>query len=354
MQTEITPAAPPQTHSARGDFVVRRGTFFQVGDYPDKQFALTAAEADVAIAEFTPVPLNIEHIPTIFDGKLGMVQRLWREGKNILAEYAIPRWLHDVTQGEAIKISSEWSRSAKRPQGGALVLNPRVTDAVMQAAFKRFDTPGNTSPKKSSDERLNARPDTRKESEPMSLLTGLKALFQRAGVPISEIDAHLSDPAPAVMDAHPAEPALTEDENARFAMLEAELVRLRTEAQSARQEQETVQQAARFAADTQTIEGWVRGLKMTPAEADAWREIARDKPAAFAAITPVVDARPPLPHFAGATVRASETADADRLESLTRQRMKEKGLDHTAAFNEVCGENRELALSVRMKSQEGN
>ena len=102
----------PAADAARGDFVVRRGTFFQVGDYPDKQFGLTEAEADAAIARFTPVPLNVEHIPTIFDGKLGMVQRLWREGKNILAEYAIPRWLHDVTQGEAIKISSEWSRSA--------------------------------------------------------------------------------------------------------------------------------------------------------------------------------------------------------------------------------------------------
>ena len=31
---------------AADDFVVRRGTFFQIGDYPDKQFALTEAEAD--------------------------------------------------------------------------------------------------------------------------------------------------------------------------------------------------------------------------------------------------------------------------------------------------------------------
>ena len=139
MHNPVTLSAPPQTNAARGDFVVRRGTFFQVGEYPDKQFALTEAEADAAIACFAPVPLNIEHIPTIFDGKLGMVQRLWREGKNILAEYAIPRWLHEVTQGEAIKISSEWGRTTKRPQGGAFVLNPRVTDAVMQAAFKRFD-----------------------------------------------------------------------------------------------------------------------------------------------------------------------------------------------------------------------
>ena len=76
MQDEVTLAAPTQMNAARGDFVVRRGTFFRVGEYPDKQFGLSEAEADAAIAGFAPVPLNIEHIPTIFDGKLGMVRRV--------------------------------------------------------------------------------------------------------------------------------------------------------------------------------------------------------------------------------------------------------------------------------------
>ena len=135
MQDEATLAAPMQPNAARGDFVARQGTFFRVGEYPDKQFGLNEAEADAAIEQFAPVPLNIEHIPTIFDGKLGMVQSLWREGKNILAEYAIPRWLQEVTRGEPIKISSEWNRTNKQAIGGAFVLQPRVADAVMQAAF---------------------------------------------------------------------------------------------------------------------------------------------------------------------------------------------------------------------------
>ena len=66
----------------------------------------------------------------------------------------------------------------KRPQGGAFVLNPRVADAVMQAAFKRFDTPGNTNPERESIER-----GTRKESELMSLLRASKPFFSARAFP---------------------------------------------------------------------------------------------------------------------------------------------------------------------------
>src|SRR5215472_5265752 len=101
---EIVPA------KAEGDFVLRQGKFFQLGEYPDKDFALDEAEADAAIAQFVPAPLNIEHIPSLFDGKLGEIRRLWRQGRDILAEYRIPAWLHAVTGQEPIKVSSEWDR----------------------------------------------------------------------------------------------------------------------------------------------------------------------------------------------------------------------------------------------------
>ena len=410
---------PRRRQTLRGaDFVVRQGTFFQVGDYPDKQFSLTEAEADAAIARFAPVPLNIEHIPTIFDGKLGMVRRLWRDGKNLLAEYAIPRWLHDVTRGEAIKISSEWSRTTKSPQGGAFVLHPRVADAVMLAAFHQTAHTSITAetPAMNAGDKANALPDSaangaafalgpepeepeaqsgcaatanaaqsaaqtqtnmrcEMKGETMSLLSGLKALFQRAGVPASEIDAQLSLPNADASEAgsehgqdapNPAAQAASVGnascqsapnleqarfaEYARFAQLEAELARLREESRQAQE----AQHAARFAQDAQAIETLVRGGQMTPAEADAWQQIARDKPAAFAVVLPALSARPRLPHTSGATVRASQSHDADRLETLTRQRMRDKGLDHAPAFREICGENKELALSVRAQSQEGS
>ena len=119
---------------AEGDFVLRRGKYFELGDYPDKEFSLNETEADAALESFSRMPINLEHTSTLFDGKLGWVRRLWREGRDLLAEYSIPAWLHRVTGGEPIKISSEWDRSTKRPIGAALVLSPRIEDAVMMAA----------------------------------------------------------------------------------------------------------------------------------------------------------------------------------------------------------------------------
>ena len=370
----------PALDDAGGDFIVRRGLYFQVGDYPDKQFSLNIVEADAAIAAFAPVPLNVEHIPTIFDGKLGIVRRLWREGRDILAEYAIPRWLNEVTEGEALKISSEWNRRSKRPQGGAFVLSPRIVNAVMLAAFQNV---ADVKP-------LIRRIETEKEPDLMSLLSGIKALFQRAGVPPEEIDAHLLDShlsdappsashkedaaqdvgtefatignlSPGTIAETPGEERTEEraDERSvaiRFAAMEMELTHLRATTEAAQQQAEWAliqAEQAQFQEDTHTLDALVREFQMTPAESDAWREIARANPVAFAAILPALHTRPRLPHLTTVTVRASETADADRLESLTRQRMKEQGVDHTAAFKAVCTENRELALSVRVAAQDG-
>ena len=224
----------------------------------------------------------------------------------------------------------------------------------------------------------------------MSLLSGIKALFQRAGVPPEEIDAHLLDShlsdappsashkedaaqdvgtefatignlSPGTIAETPGEERTEEraDERSvaiRFAAMEMELTHLRATTEAAQQQAEWAliqAEQAQFQEDTHTLDALVREFQMTPAESDAWREIARANPVAFAAILPALHTRPRLPHLTTVTVRASETADADRLESLTRQRMKEQGVDHTAAFKAVCTENRELALSVRVAAQDG-
>lgn len=129
--------------------ITRTGKYFEVGkeftDKNGKKFSVTEADADAGIAEFTPQSLNLEHMPTIFDGLLGTVNKLWRSGKDILAEYSIPKWLHEATKGEPIKVSSEWSIAEKKPGAAALVLSPAVSDAVMMSAATEFaarhDTP---------------------------------------------------------------------------------------------------------------------------------------------------------------------------------------------------------------------
>ena len=200
----------------------------------------------------------------------------------------------------------------------------------------------------------------------MSLLSGIKALFQRMGVPPEEIDAHLQETVPnagsepATFETLCAEtkPEQSFSENSvaiRFAAMETELTHLRATAEAAQVKAEWAQiqaDQAQFQENTHTLDALVREFQMTPAESDAWRAIARANPAAFAAILPALHIRPRLPQLSTETIRASETADADRLETLTRQRMKEQGVDHTAAFKAVCTENRDLALSVRAAAQE--
>ena len=166
---------------AEGDFVLRRGKYFELGDYPDKEFSLSESEADEALRSFTGAPINLEHTPTLFDGKLGRIKRLWREGRDLLAEYAIPAWLHAVTGGEPLRISSEWDRATKRPIGAALVLSPRIQDAVMMGGGESVsvsvsDRGGDFGTRGHGPNRAG------KESRPMSLLARFTAFLRGEGL----------------------------------------------------------------------------------------------------------------------------------------------------------------------------
>jgi uncharacterized membrane-anchored protein YhcB (DUF1043 family) len=123
--------------------VVRQGKYFEIGDYPDKNFSLTEQEFDANISKLTTVHNSIEHLPTIFDGKLGETTRFWRKGKDIYTEYTIPRWLHEVTGGAPLKTSAEWDRETKMPVGNSIVLTPRIRDAAMMGAFNFIDVKPN-------------------------------------------------------------------------------------------------------------------------------------------------------------------------------------------------------------------
>jgi hypothetical protein len=126
-----------------GEIVLRTGKYFEIGqDFTDrdgKVFGLkTPDEADAALDRFAPAALNLHHEDSVFDAlgiELGQVTRLWRDGNDIMAEYAIPKWLHDGTQGKPIPMSSEWDLETVTPLGAAMVIEPAVSDAVMMAAF---------------------------------------------------------------------------------------------------------------------------------------------------------------------------------------------------------------------------
>ena len=395
-----------------GDLIVRRGKLFEIGEYPDKSFSLSAAEADAAIYAFTPGPLNIEHMPTIFDGKLGNVRKIWRDGNDINAEYAIPKWLHDVTQAEPIKISSEWNRTAKTAVGGALVLNPRVKDAAMMAAFSAvagvdFASKGHADKmqrvhdsmcemgaecmgksyfREASDVAAFLDAEQLKTVQKMhdltatfddccnryesrnqlyshysdnqahtqdagkgkkSMFEGIRAALAKIGAPKEEIEAFCAEKPVEGKPANPVTVGMSTDDKARFTALE-------TEVKAAREALTAQHTAAQFTTDTAAIETLVREFKLTPAEADGFKTVAKDTPAAFAAVLPVLQARPALPQLVSKdkTVSAGNTADATKLHEMARKRAGEDKVEYHVAFSAVCRENPDLAESVRAGERE--
>lgn len=127
-----------------GELVIREGVLFEAGDYPDKQFSMTPEELLAATADFSPVPVGLEHVPNVLDGKLGEVREIWLDddGVSLRGRVALPKWLDDVVPEDQRKVSAEWNRATKRMEKLDLVLEPRVAGAALFAAFAaRHDTP---------------------------------------------------------------------------------------------------------------------------------------------------------------------------------------------------------------------
>jgi hypothetical protein len=127
-----------------GDTVIRSGKLFHVGDYPDKRFSMNEAELSAACVDFSPAPVRVEHLPTIFDGKVGEVRAVRARGEEMFGEVAIPAWLDEVCGEDPIGVSCEFDRTSKKLVGLALVRSPRVSDAAIFSAyaeFARHDTP---------------------------------------------------------------------------------------------------------------------------------------------------------------------------------------------------------------------
>jgi len=123
--------------------VTRRGKIFEAGDYPDKSFSADIEDLYLAALDFTAVPNDLEHTPTILDGKLGQLTKVELDPDgSLVGEVEIPRWLDDIIGVDPVKTSLMWDRETKRIVGNALVLEPRIADAMLVSAFNAV-TPGN-------------------------------------------------------------------------------------------------------------------------------------------------------------------------------------------------------------------
>jgi hypothetical protein len=115
--------------------VLRTGKVFEAGEYPDKAFSITPEELAEAAASFEPVPIKVEHLDTVFDGKVGRLTKLMASGKDLFGVFEVPQWLSDLFPGQPMKVSLAWSRGPKRILEASLVTNPRIKDAAFRAAF---------------------------------------------------------------------------------------------------------------------------------------------------------------------------------------------------------------------------
>jgi len=118
-------------------YVERRARLFRVGEYPDKDFSLTPEEMALAAAEFSPVPVGLEHHPTLLDGKLGELAAVEvdEDGQTLRGRVRLPAWLSHVLGSFPVPVSCAWDRLTKRLVGLGLVRTPRISDAALLAAF---------------------------------------------------------------------------------------------------------------------------------------------------------------------------------------------------------------------------
>ena len=122
-------------------YVWRTGLIFESGNYPDKKFKMTPAELKKAASEFKPAELDVEHLrQSPLDGRIGRLEYVQasEDGTKLYGSVRMPAWFHDnVYKDQPLKVSCTWSRDKKELKKLALTLTPRVSDAVLMAAFSQ-------------------------------------------------------------------------------------------------------------------------------------------------------------------------------------------------------------------------
>jgi hypothetical protein len=122
------------------EYIIKSGKIFEAGDYPDKKFTLTEEELKTAVSKFKPVALDIEHYPSLFDGKLGYLGgvSIGRDGKTLLGRVMLTKPAAELLKDVQIKVSTTWDAAKKTIEKLALVLDPRVSDAVVMGRAAHF------------------------------------------------------------------------------------------------------------------------------------------------------------------------------------------------------------------------
>ena len=162
-----------------GNTVTRPGKLFETGVWPPAAgrpagFSLSDAEADAVTG--ATVPIEIEHVRSILDGKLGTATFTGRNGADLNGFLTLPRVLNDLLgPGEPLPVSVVWDTATKRPLRVGLVLNPAITGAQVSAAFSASDD-SRTGP--TLIERMNgaAHPKASAQAKPPALIDRMNSV----------------------------------------------------------------------------------------------------------------------------------------------------------------------------------
>jgi membrane-bound inhibitor of C-type lysozyme len=90
-----------------GAGVTRQGLLFEAGSYPQQGITVTPADLARTAEEFTPADLSLEHVPTVLDGKLGRLTRVWTAagGRELHGEAVLPDWLARLFGDAPVSVS---------------------------------------------------------------------------------------------------------------------------------------------------------------------------------------------------------------------------------------------------------
>ena len=126
-----------------GTVEIKNCKVFELGNYPDKGFGINEEEFDSLAASFSPAPVEIEHLRSVFTKKnpfnIGELSEVWREGTSVLGNFKFKSWVKAALAGEMPKVSLGWAKSPeKRIVEASLVVNPRITSAQLSTAFATF------------------------------------------------------------------------------------------------------------------------------------------------------------------------------------------------------------------------
>jgi hypothetical protein len=256
------------SETEEGDFIIRKGPIFEVGDYPDKKFSMNEDELELAIKKFVkPVQVDLEHMPTVLNGKLGemFAVEITPDRKRAIGSVRLPKWLDTLLEDTGRKVSSTLNRADKTFAGLALVQHPRIADAALMSAFSAYEAGGAVVVTPPSDLQTQTQTQTQTDKEGVNPMA--TDVVNPPAAATETVDFAALQTQIAAMQTQIAE---------QNKLLETERGRTETvEAQLAQQKEERIHLEAVTFAD-----GLVRANKLMPAGRDEvifnYKQAARD------------------------------------------------------------------------------